>query len=39
VARLREEFAAIHARLRCEGAERAADEVAELVTARVAVPT
>jgi lipid-A-disaccharide synthase len=39
VARLREEFAVIHARLRCEGAERAADEVAELVTARVAVPT
>jgi lipid-A-disaccharide synthase len=35
---LRQEFAAIHGRLRCDGAERAAREVAELVTARVATP-
>jgi lipid-A-disaccharide synthase len=39
VARLGEEFAAIHARLRCNGAERAADEVAELLTTRLATPT
>lgn len=38
VAHVRQEFAALHDRLRCEGAERAAHEVAELVTARVAVP-
>jgi lipid-A-disaccharide synthase len=35
---LRQEFAAIHARLQCSGAQRAAHEVAELVTARVAAP-
>jgi lipid-A-disaccharide synthase len=39
VAKLREEFAAIHDRLRCNGAERAANEVAELVTTRQAVPS
>lgn len=39
VARVCEEFAAIHQRLRCDGAERAANEVAELVTTRQAVPT
>ena len=38
VARVRREFSALHDRLRCDGAERAAHEVAELVTARVAVP-
>jgi lipid-A-disaccharide synthase len=38
VARVREEFAAIHARLRCDGAERAANEIAELLTARLATP-
>jgi lipid-A-disaccharide synthase len=38
VARLREEFAAIHTRLRCDGAERAANEIAELLTARLATP-
>jgi lipid-A-disaccharide synthase len=38
VARVRAEFTALHARLRCDGAERAANEVAELLTARVAVP-
>jgi lipid-A-disaccharide synthase len=38
VASLGEEFAAIHEKLRCDGAERAATEVAELLTARVAVP-
>lgn len=37
-ARLRAEFAQIHARLRCDGAARAADEVAELVTTRQATP-
>jgi lipid-A-disaccharide synthase len=37
-ARLREEFAAIHARLRCDGASRAANEIAELVTTRHAMP-
>ena len=31
-------LAALHASLRCDGAERAANEVAELLTARVAVP-
>jgi lipid-A-disaccharide synthase len=38
VARVSAEFARIHARLRCDGAERAAAEVAELLTARVATP-
>lgn len=38
VARVREEFATLHAQLRCGGAERAAHEVAELVMTRVAVP-
>lgn len=38
VARVRAAFALIHERLRCGGAERAANEIAELVTARVAVP-
>ncbi len=38
VARVREEFAAIHARLRCDGAERAANEIAELLMARLATP-
>ena len=38
VAQLREEFVALHASLRCDGAERAANEVAELLTARVARP-
>ena len=38
VARVSQEFAAIHAQLRCDGANRAADEVAELLTARVATP-
>jgi lipid-A-disaccharide synthase len=33
VARVQKEFAVIHAKLRCDGAERAAFEVAELVTA------
>jgi lipid-A-disaccharide synthase len=37
-AALREEFTRIHARLRCDGAQRAAHEIAELVTARVATP-
>ncbi len=39
VARVCQEFAAIHERLRCNGAERAAHEVAELVATRQAVPT
>ncbi len=38
VAKLAAEFARIHERLRCDGAERAAAEVAALVTARVATP-
>jgi lipid-A-disaccharide synthase len=38
VARVRDEFAALHASLRCDGAERAANEVAELLTARTARP-
>jgi lipid-A-disaccharide synthase len=38
VATLREEFAVIHQQLRRGGAERAANEVAELLTARVATP-
>jgi lipid-A-disaccharide synthase len=33
VALLQQEYAAIHERLRCNGAERAANEIAELVTA------
>jgi lipid-A-disaccharide synthase len=33
VARVQKEFAAIHARLRCSGAERAANEIAELLAA------
>jgi lipid-A-disaccharide synthase len=38
VARVQKEFAAIHARLRCNGAERAADEVAALLEVRTAMP-
>jgi lipid-A-disaccharide synthase len=38
VARVTQEFAAIHQQLRCEGAERAATEVAELLAAQVAQP-
>jgi lipid-A-disaccharide synthase len=38
MARVRAEFAAIHARLRCDGAERAANEIAELLMARLATP-
>lgn len=38
VARVADEFARIHARLRCDGAERAAAEIAALLTARVATP-
>jgi lipid-A-disaccharide synthase len=38
VARVSAEFARIHERLRCNGAERAAAEIAELLTARVATP-
>jgi lipid-A-disaccharide synthase len=38
VAKVTAEFARIHERLRCDGAERAAAEVAELVTARMATP-
>jgi lipid-A-disaccharide synthase len=38
IAQVTREFAALHARLRCDGAERAANEIAELVTARVATP-
>jgi lipid-A-disaccharide synthase len=38
VAKVTAEFARIHESLRCNGAERAAAEVAELVTARVATP-
>ncbi len=37
VARVQQEFAAIHSRLRCDGADRAAAEVAELLETR-AVP-
>jgi lipid-A-disaccharide synthase len=33
VAHVQEEFAAIHARLRCDGAQRAASEIAELLAA------
>jgi lipid-A-disaccharide synthase len=38
VAKATQEFARIHARLRCDGANRAAAEIAELLTARVATP-
>ena len=38
VRRVQQEFAAIHARLRCGGAERAAAEIAALVEARGAQP-
>ena len=38
VARVTAEFARIHAQLRCDGAERAAAEIAALLTARVATP-
>ena len=38
VVKLQREFAAIHARLRCDGAERAAGEVAALLEARTATP-
>jgi lipid-A-disaccharide synthase len=38
VARVAGEFAMLHERLRCGGAERAANEIAELVTARMATP-
>jgi lipid-A-disaccharide synthase len=37
-ARLTAEFTRIHERLRCEGAARAAAEIAELLSARVAMP-
>ena len=38
VERVTAEFARIHAQLRCDGAERAAAEIAALLTARVATP-
>jgi lipid-A-disaccharide synthase len=38
VARVQREFAAIHTRLRCNGAERAAAEIASLIEARRASP-
>jgi lipid-A-disaccharide synthase len=38
VARVTREFARIHTQLRCDGAERAAAEIAELVTTRMATP-
>jgi lipid-A-disaccharide synthase len=38
VARVSAEFARIHERLRCDGAERAAAEIAALLTARLARP-
>ena len=38
VSRLSAEFVRIHERLRCDGAERAAAEIAELLTARLATP-
>jgi lipid-A-disaccharide synthase len=38
VARVQREFAVMHARLRCNGAERAAGEVAALLEARTATP-
>jgi lipid-A-disaccharide synthase len=38
VERLRVEFTKLHERLRCDGAERASAEIAELLTARTATP-
>lgn len=38
VAEVQREFLALHEKLRCDGAERAASEVAELLAARVARP-
>jgi lipid-A-disaccharide synthase len=38
VARVAQEFTALHQQLRCDGAERAAGEVAELLAAQVARP-
>jgi lipid-A-disaccharide synthase len=38
VAELQREFAKIHLRLRCDGAERAAAEIGALVEARAAQP-
>jgi lipid-A-disaccharide synthase len=38
VSRVQKAFAAIHARLRCDGAERAAAEIAALLEARTATP-
>jgi lipid-A-disaccharide synthase len=38
VARVQHEFAAIHTRLRCNGAERAAAEIGALLEARTALP-
>jgi hypothetical protein len=38
VVRVQQEFAAIHARLRCNGAERAAAEIGDLIEARTALP-
>lgn len=38
VANLQREFAAIHARLRCDGAERAAAQIGALIEARAAQP-
>jgi lipid-A-disaccharide synthase len=38
VARVQQEFAAIHTLLRCNGAERAAAEIGDLVEARTALP-
>ena len=38
VERVQQEFAAIHARLRCNGAERAAAEIGALLEARTALP-
>ncbi len=38
VARVTREFEHIHAKLRCDGAERAAAEIAEILMARTAVP-
>jgi lipid-A-disaccharide synthase len=38
VTRVQQEFAAIHARLKCNGAERAATEIGDLLEARTALP-
>jgi lipid-A-disaccharide synthase len=38
VARVQQEFATIHGRLRCNGAERAATEIGDLLEARTALP-